>query len=177
MAAQKLQQLDATESVDQVSANRRAFQHVMRKMIGNAWLCAYASIQVSALSATLPSPAALNGRNTAQIQQQTASDQHCICVTVEDDGPWIFASGHSEALAPLVSQAERPGFPNSVNPPLNRSQHGGYGMGLAIVKRLLEQHGGTIAIETFSLGRCRVRTRCAQSKHQRRNHLVAARIL
>lgn len=149
---------DAAESVDQVYADRRAFQHVLRNLIGNAWRYAHASIQVSACSARLPSPAALNGRNTARIQQQTASDQPCVCVTVEDDGPGIPVSGHSEALTPLASLTEQPGFTNSVSPPRNRSQHGGYGMGLAIVKRLVEQHGGTIAIDTSSLGGCRVRT-------------------
>ena len=148
----------AAESVDQVYADRRAFQHVLRNLIGNAWRYAQNTIQVSACSSPLPADTVLNGRNSARPQQQPPSDVPCVCVTVEDDGPGMPISGRSEALAPLHSLDAQIASTNSVNPRSDRAQHGGYGLGLAIVKRLVEQHGGAIEIGTSSLGGCRIRT-------------------
>lgn len=69
-------------------------------------------------------------------------------VSVEDDGPGISPEHRARVLEPFVRLD------------LERSrERGGAGLGLAIVRRIVERHDGTIAIGTSALGGASISTR------------------
>jgi signal transduction histidine kinase len=85
-------------------------------------------------------------------------------VEFEDDGPGIPEEKWLEVIEPFVrlhsgsqSDAEPSPSPDSMNRVLYRN-HTGIGLGLAIVNRILKQHGGRLEIDKGSLGGCLVRT-------------------
>jgi signal transduction histidine kinase len=66
-------------------------------------------------------------------------------VNVDDDGEGISASERERVFEPFVRLA---GDANGK----------GAGLGLALVKRIVTQHGGTVDVQTSPLGGCRIRT-------------------
>ena len=76
-----------------------------------------------------------------------------ICVDVEDDGPGIPGDFRCEVMKPFVRID--PGSQDKDQ----ASSHSGLGLGLAIVNRILQQHGGSVQIDRGELGGCLVNTR------------------
>lgn len=134
---------------DQVFADRRAFQHVLRNLISNSWRFARTRIRVSAERAVRFPAADVIDKDSVRRSQRPVPGVNCVCVTVEDDGPGIPHGSEGEILAPLAQVADVQRSPR---------MHGGYGLGLAIVKRQVERHGGWLQIDRGDLGGCRVRT-------------------
>jgi two-component system sensor histidine kinase RstB len=69
-----------------------------------------------------------------------------VCIAVDDDGPGVPAAQREAVFAPfrrLDEKAERAGR--------------GYGLGLAIVRRVVESHGGRALMEQSPLGGARLR--------------------
>lgn len=69
-----------------------------------------------------------------------------VCIAVDDDGPGVPAAQREAVFAPfkrLDEKAERAGR--------------GYGLGLAIVRRVVESHGGRALMEDSPLGGARLR--------------------
>lgn len=97
-----------------------------------------------------------------------------LCIEIEDDGPGIPAEKRFEILAPFVRLYHNSSPSDAINKSLlqNESEmqtrdgsieledtaHTGLGLGLAIVDRILKQHGGSVRIEQGKLGGCLVRT-------------------
>jgi two-component system sensor histidine kinase RstB len=142
---------------DRVFADRRAFQHVLRNLIGNAWRFARTTIRISAQRDLRTSSEEFTGRRTGRMTQ-AAVTVACVCVTVEDDGPGIPDGSHQEVLAPLDRLSDERLHSGVAELQRNPRIHGGYGLGLAIVKRLVERHGGSLQIDRGELGGCRIRT-------------------
>ncbi len=145
-------------STDRIFADRRAFQHVLRNLISNAWRFARSTIQVSAVRAVVTATKEFHGERMGQMQASAATAVSGVCVTVEDDGPGIPAGSHQEALDPLTRLSDERVQSGSTQIHRIPRKHGGYGLGLAIVKRLVERHGGSVQIDRGELGGCRVRT-------------------
>ena len=72
------------------------------------------------------------------------TDQAAI-VYVDDDGVGIPASERERVFEPFVRLA-------------SDANGKGAGLGLALVKRIVTQHGGTVDVQTSPLGGCRIRT-------------------
>ena len=67
-----------------------------------------------------------------------------VIIHVDDDGPGIPAADRERAFEPFVQLGD---------------SGPGVGLGLAIVRRIVENNGGAISIETSPLGGgCRMRT-------------------
>lgn len=77
-----------------------------------------------------------------------------VNIDVEDDGPGIPETKRTEVLAPFVRLSNL-SHDNNLAAEVN---HKGWGLGLAIVDRILKQHGGSIKIDQGELGGCLVRT-------------------
>lgn len=77
-----------------------------------------------------------------------------VCLEVQDDGPGIAPEDCQRVLEPFVrlEETDRAAVGSQA------SNHAGLGLGLAIVDRILQQHGGQVTIDQGSLGGCRVRT-------------------
>ena len=77
-----------------------------------------------------------------------------VCLEVQDDGPGIAPEDCQRVLEPFVrlEGTDRAAVGSQA------SNHAGLGLGLAIVDRILQQHGGQVTIDQGSLGGCRVRT-------------------
>ncbi len=69
-----------------------------------------------------------------------------MIVDVDDDGAGIPADDRERAFEPFVR----------LNGETNNGQ--GAGLGLALVKRIVTQHGGNVQVQTSPLGGCRIRT-------------------
>jgi len=79
----------------------------------------------------------------AGVALRAAAAPEQLRIEVEDDGPGIPEHERARVFEPFVR--------------LDRAAGGsGYGIGLAIVRRVLERHGGTVRIEEGSEGGCRV---------------------
>ena len=79
----------------------------------------------------------------SKVELQAEQSADSIVVTVDDDGPGIEAEDRDRVLDPFV-KAEA----NST----------GVGLGLSIVRRILQQHEGTVVINASQTGGCRVTT-------------------
>ncbi len=66
-------------------------------------------------------------------------------VDIDDDGPGIPESEREHVFQPFVRLQ-------------GNSPDRGVGLGLALVKRILAQHGGSVEALTSPLGGCRIRT-------------------
>ena len=69
-----------------------------------------------------------------------------IVIEVEDDGPGIPESERESVLEPFTRLAS------------DAASRGGVGLGLALVKRTMVQHGGSVEVLTSDLGGCKIRT-------------------
>ena len=72
---------------------------------------------------------AMREASTGEIELSAERDGDCVVIHVADRGPGIDASIASQMFRPFVSTKER-----------------GTGLGLSIVKRLVDQHGGSIEL-------------------------------
>jgi len=72
-----------------------------------------------------------------------------VSIEVRDDGPGISPEHRDRVLEPFVR----------VDSSVNRSHHRGLGLGLAIVRRIVEAHGGSISISEAPEGGTSVLTR------------------
>lgn len=70
---------------------------------------------------------------------------------VDDDGPGIPEADRQRVFESFVQLGER------------RSQKGGYGLGLAIVERVIEWHGGEVSVGDSDLGGASFAARWPQS--------------
>jgi two-component system sensor histidine kinase RstB len=79
-----------------------------------------------------------HARSAVEVTIHRSGDR--VVVDVDDDGPGIPASDRTAVFAPF-----------------QRGEGGGVGLGLAIVRRITDAHGASIAITDGGLGGCRVR--------------------
>jgi len=83
-----------------------------------------------------------------KVRVSTTRQNGHISLLVEDDGPGIPMKDRERVLNPFVRlQQDDDSKPNS-----------GVGLGLALVSRILQRHGGSVAVDESSLGGCKVRT-------------------
>ena len=122
-----------------VFADRIAFHRVLGNLVSNAVRYARRTICIRVYRVPT-SP----GR----------TDVGQVCLEVQDDGPGIAPEDCQRVLEPFVrlEGAGRVGVGSQ------GSNHAGLGLGLAIVDRILQQHGGQVSIDRGSSGGCRVRT-------------------
>lgn len=81
-------------------------------------------------------------------------DDHCAHVVVHDDGVGIPQSLREKVMSPFVRlEADR------------GRKTGGVGLGLAIVSRIMERHGGRVTIESSPLGGAAVATSWPHAGH------------
>ncbi len=81
----------------------------------------------------------------SQVTVDVKSDEAFVIVDVDDDGSGILAAQRERVFEPFVR--------------LDDSATGrGVGLGLALVKRIVTQHGGSVEVLTSPLGGCRMRT-------------------
>lgn len=122
-----------------VFADRIAFHRVLGNLVSNAQRYARRTICIRVYRvATSPGK----------------TDIGQVCLEVQDDGPGIASEDCLRVFEPFVrlegTDRAVVGF--------QASNHSGLGLGLAIVDRILQQHGGQVTIDRGSLGGCRVRT-------------------
>lgn len=91
----------------------------------------------------LISNAAKYGGGRVQVEAQQTAEH--VVIDVNDNGSGIPESDRSRVFDPFVR--------------LSQSSGTGVGLGLAIVRRIANRHGGTIEVDQSPLGGCRVRTK------------------
>lgn len=122
-----------------VLADRRSFQRVFVNLTSNGARYAKSLLRL----------------RVSEVQESVsgAGGLSYICIDVEDDGPGIPEAMRSEVMKPFVRID--PGSQDKEH----ASSHSGLGLGLAIVNRILQQHGGSVQIDRGELGGCLVKTR------------------
>jgi two-component system sensor histidine kinase RstB len=143
------------QQVPLIYADHIAFLRVAKNVLGNAQRYAKSKLVVrvyQVASETLHNHQADSSRSKSQ-----------TCVEFEDDGPGIPEDRWIEVIEPFVRISDPDSWiPSKTNPPpaknLKHKNHAGIGLGLAIVSRILKQHGGSIQIGRGKLGGCVVRT-------------------
>jgi two-component system sensor histidine kinase RstB len=122
-----------------VLADRRSFQRVFVNLTSNGARYAKSLLRL----------------RVSEVQESVsgAGELSYICIDVEDDGPGIPEAMRSEVMKPFVRID--PGSKDKEH----ASSHSGLGLGLAIVNRILQQHGGSVQIDRGELGGCLVKTR------------------
>ena len=122
-----------------VLADRRSFQRVFVNLTSNGARYAKSLLRL----------------RVSEVQESVsgAGGLSYICIDVEDDGPGIPEAMRSEVMKPFVRID--PGSQDKEH----ASSHSGLGLGLAIVNRILQQHGGSVQIDRGALGGCLVKTR------------------
>jgi two-component system, OmpR family, sensor histidine kinase RstB len=105
-------------------------------------------------------------RNALRYAQSTivveaGSSVDGITIEVRDDGPGISQEHRLKVLEPFVRLGQ----------PSTQPHHRGVGLGLAIVRRIVEAHGGSITISEAEEGGTLVRTTWPRSAHGERRRL------
>jgi len=136
-----------------VFADPLAFYRVMANLLGNAQRYASSKLRIRVVRTSLPAvrPGEHDSRARGRVE--------CICVEIEDDGPGIPLERRAEVIKPFVRLSQRSAG-TAVGPRSSetRQLYSGIGLGLAIVDRVLEQHGGAFEIASGELGGCLART-------------------
>jgi signal transduction histidine kinase len=86
---------------------------------------------------------------------EAASSDTDVTVEVRDDGPGIPAEHREQVFHPFKRLAQ----------PCAQAHHRGLGLGLAIVRRIVEAHGGSVVISEAVEGGTKVLTRWPRSLH------------
>ncbi|MEM1414563.1 MAG: ATP-binding protein [Myxococcota bacterium] len=84
----------------------------------------------------------------ARVRLEVSAEGRSVWVAVHDDGPGIPPEQRAAVTAPFTR----------LSPERDR-ETGGVGLGLAIVARIMDRHGGELRIETSELGGAHVATR------------------
>ena len=108
-----------------------ADRHAFQRAIGNllANACRFAQRKIS-------------------IVVESDPNTNCTAINVDDDGPGIDAADRERVFEPFV-RLESDG---------TSGEKTGVGLGLALVKRIVMQHGGSVTIHEAATGGCRFRT-------------------
>lgn len=83
----------------------------------------------------------------SQVRLELTDRGDCVRIEVHDDGPGIPEAVREKVVAPFFRQA-----------PDRARTSGGVGLGLAIVSRIVQRHGGSLEIADSPLGGARVAT-------------------
>ena len=127
------------DSSKKVLADRRSFQRAFGNLTSNGARYAKSLLRL----------------RVSEVQESVSGggELSYICIDIEDDGPGIPDAMRSEVMKPFVRID-----PEAQNQQ-QASSHSGLGLGLAIVQRILQQHGGSVQIDRGELGGCLVKTR------------------
>ncbi len=113
---------------DSIEADRTAFHRALGNLISNA------------------------GRFASHRVIVRAANRDCfMTIEVEDDGPGVLAQDRERVFEPFVRL-------DSSEPSKHRHPGAGVGLGLAIVRRIVEQHSGTVELLSSPNGGCLART-------------------
>jgi two-component system sensor histidine kinase RstB len=129
---------DGTETDLRVFADLRGFHRVLTNLIGNAQRFAKSELTVRVA----------RGIGRSATRSRTAG----LFVIVDDDGPGIAEHRRKMVLEPFVR--DEPPIGESPRPSEPKYAH--IGLGLAIAKGILDQHKGTLEIQSNHSGGCRV---------------------
>jgi signal transduction histidine kinase len=143
----KMQRLDLQRAVaaaveSSLPAARERGQHLNVRFGGDALPVNADAVRVEQIVCNLVNNAVKFSPRSGEIRVATSVEAGFALVTVEDDGLG-FEPGAAQTLFDPFLQ---------VNPTLERTA-GGLGMGLTIVKRLAELHGGSVAASSPGPGR------------------------
>jgi len=135
--------------------DRIAFLRVAKNVLGNAQRYAKSKLVVRVYQVT--------SETTNNHQADPNRSKFQTCLEFEDDGPGIPEDKWTEVIEPFVRISDPSSWvpSNTKQAPstnLSHRSHAGIGLGLAIVSRILNQHGGSIQIGRGKLGGCVVRT-------------------
>ncbi|MFM8396183.1 MAG: sensor histidine kinase, partial [Pirellula sp.] len=138
-----------------IYADRNAFLRVAKNVLGNAQRYAKSRLVVRVYQVT--------SETTSNHQADPNRSKSRTCVEFEDDGPGIPEEKWTDIIEPFVRISDPSSWiPSNTNQAqtmnLSPRNHAGIGLGLAIVSRILQQHGGSIQIGRGKLGGCVVRT-------------------
>lgn len=138
-----------------IYADRIAFLRVAKNLLGNAQRYAKSRLVVRVYQ--------VKSETTNNDQAVPSRSKSQTCVEFEDDGPGIPEDKWTEVIEPFVRISDPSSWvpSNTKQAPstnLSHRSHAGIGLGLAIVSRILNQHGGSIQIGRGKLGGCVVRT-------------------
>jgi signal transduction histidine kinase len=151
-----------------VYADRISFHRAMGNLLSNAARYAKSIVRIH----VYPSFASWDSDDSTSLDPKSPVTE-MLCIEVEDDGPGVPEDKRREILAPFVRlhpdcsttraihQAplqNESKVPSHDRYPELQDTHNGLGLGLAIVDRVLKQHGGSVRIEQGNLGGCLVRT-------------------
>ena len=128
-----------SDTAKKVFADRRSFQRVFDNLISNAVRHAESALQIHVYEVTEEIPGEVL--------------RSFVCIDVEDDGLGIPEEMRTEVIKPFVRIEPQSELRQQ------RASHAGLGLGLAIVDRILRQHGGSLQIDRGASGGCLVRTR------------------
>lgn len=160
--------VSGTPAPTDVYADRISFHRAMGNLLSNAVRYARSTVRIH----VHPSLASRDS-DDSKIPDPKSPVTEMLCIEVEDDGPGIPEDIREQVLAPFVrlyhggspshaihraSQQHESEIPTQDRYSELEDTHTGLGLGLAIVDRVLKQHGGSVRIEQGELGGCLVRT-------------------
>lgn len=126
-----------------IYADRIAFLRVAKNVLGNAQRYAKSRLVVRVYQ--------VKSETTNNHQAVPSRSKSQTCVEFEDDGPGIPEDKWTEVIEPFVRISDPSSWvpSNTKQAPstnLSHRSHAGIGLGLSIVSRILNQHGGSIQI-------------------------------
>jgi signal transduction histidine kinase len=116
-------EIDIPNEADCAEFDRQRVEQVLTNLIGNAIKHAPDSRTIAIAASRLTAPAGPEGR-----------DREFVAISVSDDGPGVAAADRERIFDAYVQAG-------------GRGRAGGLGLGLAVCKRLVEAHGGSIAVK------------------------------